>query len=1043
MPVNQDSASSQEGHGSTPLLPRAGLSGRFPEAGMAAERRFLVEHLLGIGSSGEVFSVADGELERRVAVKILNAEASRDPQALRNFLHEARLTASIQHPNVLPVYDVDVTEDGRPYFSMGHVHGRTLASALGDPAHPLGSHGAARINLIVTIFIDVCNAVAFAHHREIVHQDIKPENILIGEFGEVLVLDWGCAFRGQMVADGTYGTPLYMSPEQARREVVDARSDIFCIGASLFHALTLRYPTWNDDPETFVAKRCRGEMDPLTPADRDAAPEPLIAIAMKAMAPNAADRYPDLPGMIRDLESYQAGLSVSAHRDSTMVAARRWYRRHVAAFWFGTVALAMLTALVVVVLVEDAKRRSAWRLVYSSSGKDAVEMSKAWVGQTMPWASVKPGPAPLDDTTFFAYGQEGTVIRSTPAAFTDLSFSHPFQGGARVEWDATLLNRRMDLNCFISAGNRLDGYTFHVGGFGDPTSVTLTRASEGAYQRAKLPAPLRIGVRYHFVMEREEHHVSLSIDGASLIDAYDRDTIDAPIGTGFGFDTCSGGEVAISSIRISSRPVPQLVPASAIADRLFRMRLYVDARTQYAEIHDTYRGSTMASDALFRMALCDLRGGNEAAGIAGMERFERDYPSHYLVPQSWYERARVLRLHGDVASAEAIEASIKERRGHPALRRMFFDATERYAVDLAPQPILKVGDAPYPVDIVPRLISHYDALKELSGLSGAPMDNVSVNYGRLLTYLGANDVVLERIENDYACADALNAQGRYDEVLRLYPHLVGARSVALMDSGRAEELCKDPDMDGYALCQTLYELGRIDDAPEHLRHFFEWQLRAGRWEEILASPPDDPQAVDRALLKLGRPAEILAHPATERMTCEALVALGRYEELLDHPSEYYYPWITALHRYADGHKAEARALIKVLIDQRVSDHDDWVFFARWILPSFLDALDGVPGIRERLKEIATEQRLTCGQRPAYYALFLAGAMNDEAFQAQPFKRRMRANLLLVQAMRAEMDGDRAAAHVHYREIVALPPHLHDDEGVPSEFIAWRLRETAP
>ncbi len=130
--------------------------------------------------------------------------------------------------------------------------GPSLGAAIESSSPGPRAAAIADFNAIVSIAIAVCNATAYAHHRGIIHQDIKPDNILLGGFGEVLLLDWGSAAlvpeASGRVTSKLYGTPLYMSPEQARGEYADRRSDIFCIGAALFHALLLRLPTWSDEP---------------------------------------------------------------------------------------------------------------------------------------------------------------------------------------------------------------------------------------------------------------------------------------------------------------------------------------------------------------------------------------------------------------------------------------------------------------------------------------------------------------------------------------------------------------------------------------------------------------------------------------------------------------------------------------------------------------------------------------------------------------------------------------------------------------------------
>ena len=264
-----------------PQLTGASAAGRL--LGEPEQQRYSAEAALGVGATSEVWGVRDRTLDRLFAIKVLRPDIVDDADSRAGFIAEARLTASLNHPNVLPVHDFDFTADGRPYIAMARIDGSSLGAAI-EASRTGGRAGAiADDNAIVSIAIAVCNAVAYAHHRGVIHQDIKPDNILLGGFGEVLLLDWGSAARLSAV-DGRitaklYGTPLYMSPEQARGEFADRRSDIYCLGATLFHTLLARLPTWSDDPTAFWTMKKSGTIQAASPAERRATPRALLAIA--------------------------------------------------------------------------------------------------------------------------------------------------------------------------------------------------------------------------------------------------------------------------------------------------------------------------------------------------------------------------------------------------------------------------------------------------------------------------------------------------------------------------------------------------------------------------------------------------------------------------------------------------------------------------------------------------------------------------------------------------------------------------------------------
>ncbi|MBA3935974.1 MAG: serine/threonine protein kinase [Planctomycetes bacterium] len=216
-----------------PLLPEVDLPTRMKRGGreptpLPGPLRYEVGQRLGAGATGQVYAVLDRDLQRVIAIKVLAPEPSgADGKEAASFLNEARLTASLQHPNVTPIHEIDVDQQGRLYFSMKRVAGRSLGQEIADSTLAARSARLASPNAIVDIFIAIANALAFAHHAGIVHQDIKPDNIMLGAFGETLLVDWGSAVRLDSGEMRLYGTPLYMSPEQARREGSDQRSDIY------------------------------------------------------------------------------------------------------------------------------------------------------------------------------------------------------------------------------------------------------------------------------------------------------------------------------------------------------------------------------------------------------------------------------------------------------------------------------------------------------------------------------------------------------------------------------------------------------------------------------------------------------------------------------------------------------------------------------------------------------------------------------------------------------------------------------------------------
>jgi serine/threonine protein kinase len=236
---------------------------------------------LGRGGMGVVYEVSDPELGRSVAMKVID-----DPR-----IGEARIIATLEHPGIVPVHDAGTLPDGRTYYTMKLVRGIRL-DAWAVQEHALTDR--------LRLFIRICEPVAFAHSRGVVHRDLKPENVMVGEFGAVLVMDWGIArTAADSPEERIAGTPGYMAPEQGRGEPVDARADVFALGAILTSLL-------------------RGQRTP----------RPLAGVIARAMAPDVALRYATARELAEDVLRFLDGEPVTAYRENPLEIAGRWMVRN-------------------------------------------------------------------------------------------------------------------------------------------------------------------------------------------------------------------------------------------------------------------------------------------------------------------------------------------------------------------------------------------------------------------------------------------------------------------------------------------------------------------------------------------------------------------------------------------------------------------------------------------------------------------------------------------------------------------------------------------
>lgn len=273
---------------------------------------------LGQGGMGSVYRVEDRTLARDVAMKVINVADARDEVAAR-LLQEAQIIARLEHPGIIPVHDAGTLADGRPYYTMKLVQGKPLEDHVRDITG---------LSDRLRIFLRICDPVAFAHAHGVLHRDLKPANVMVGPFGEVLVMDWGLSklltsaggrsdapppavdvsFNPKTAAPGTshgsvLGTPGYMSPEQAQGNgALDPRADIYSLGVIL---------------EFLQGTDASGRV-----------PRALSAICKMALAPERDDRYSSVPALAADVAHFVDGLPVTAYPEGPFSRAWRWLTRN-------------------------------------------------------------------------------------------------------------------------------------------------------------------------------------------------------------------------------------------------------------------------------------------------------------------------------------------------------------------------------------------------------------------------------------------------------------------------------------------------------------------------------------------------------------------------------------------------------------------------------------------------------------------------------------------------------------------------------------------
>lgn len=320
------------------------------------------------GGTATLETCVDKNLHRMVVYKKLHPHLQKNDIEVRRFLREARVTSMIPHPGTVPVYELGRDRQGNLFFTMKKLSGRDLREILQKLADD-DAATAAEFTLprLIDVLIAACQTMAYAHQEGVIHRDLKPANILVGQFGEVIVLDWGLAkvegestqlaepiqsgkekIRLELTRPGSrYGTPLYMSPEQARGTDLDGRTDVYNLSSILYEMLTLRTLISGQDLDEVL----QAIMHQPVPRPREVVgksryiPSELEAICLKGLARDPQERYQTVDQLASDLIRYRSGERVSVVRYGLIDQFRRWRIRNQLALTVGVSAALGATAM--------------------------------------------------------------------------------------------------------------------------------------------------------------------------------------------------------------------------------------------------------------------------------------------------------------------------------------------------------------------------------------------------------------------------------------------------------------------------------------------------------------------------------------------------------------------------------------------------------------------------------------------------------------------------------------------------------------------------
>lgn len=646
----------------------------------AAGERYRLGEVFARGGMGSILDVLDVNIRRKVAMKMMNSPEKATGEEILRFVEEAQITGQLEHPGIVPVHELGADVKGNVFYTMKYVKGVALRSVL--EALRRGDAAAVRdypLIRLLTIFQKVGDAVAFAHSRGVMHCDLKPDNVMIGDYGEVWVMDWGLAkllpsgepaarpstVRTNVVAADrppdivikkkrlVGGTPLYMAPEQARGEwdAVGERTDVYALGAILYNILTLHPPVREGEVdevlelvskgrilhpsayETQLSARVPGAAGdilervariegaagrtlPHCPGGR--IPDSLAAVAMKALALLPEQRYASVKELQRDIEAYQSGFATKAEKAGALKLASLWIKRHRTIS--AAAAVFVLAVLVVggILVTHKLKQYADWGRGQDIMPRSTGEMEKKWLVSSGNW-EVRQGKL--------------LSIGEGPSYEGMIYFGEPVSGDMALECDAMVeseeaLAKGGDLSLVLAGekgGERR--YFLQLGGRGN-TLAMIQRQDRRVVPKASALFKLEAGRTYHVRAEKDGEWLRLYCDGKLLVEY--RDIF--YLGGGYAGIYTWGPGKKFWNVRLYRRSVPELASPLATGNAFLRRsrssegmvkREYLLAAVEaYGNVYESHPERDIGLEALLRMGYAQIELGDTNAAKKCVSQLE-------------------------------------------------------------------------------------------------------------------------------------------------------------------------------------------------------------------------------------------------------------------------------------------------------------------------------------------------------------------------------------------------------------------------------------
>ena len=927
-----------------------------------------------------VLLVKDVNLDRIVEAHVLDQDAAGGSEHNSELIHEALILGSLDHPGIPPIYDLNISSNHLVYCTLKHIDGFPLSSLC--VKHLDGADDQLLVQdtvaEIVGNFIKIAEIINYAHSCHVIHRNIKPENLLIGNFGQVYVTAWGNAFdaaKDEPDFSTLRGTPLYMSPEQASCAALDVRSDIYNFGASLFHVLLKRPPLAGDSLEDFWQKKKQGVLDPYQAGTDRPIDKPLLAICMRCLQADPADRYQSMAELIEDLKHYQNGQMVEVHKYGIVELMSYWSKSNKMHLKWALATLLLFAIAAFVFQVLKEREASGWgKPIYEEGFDQGDQWREKWMVRR-------------DNGELLV--KDGQLVTKSGPEFI-WYFSERLHGGVAIEFEGEMLPGAIpgdlsivysqDIENVENGGRGQHVYYLQHGAVNNACSMIAGPVGRLDYADKELER----GVRYHVRGEVNGKELRLYLNG-ELTCTYD---LLFPLNSGYiGLYAYYEGKV-IDNIKIYNRQLPQVTNIIKTGDLLFENDLYDLAMERYQKISEQYGDSEIGQEGQYKYGLCLYKKGEIEQAFKVWDAMNKTvfamqinfYRWEQLVAKSDYNELLRQMYAMYRSSNPRVQTQIREQWG------LYLYRVRALGDDDLVREFLRFRDVSFPNDQIFSLETYY-----------------------AYRSLGHPEKALELFPSqDNTVARALLEMGEYQRVVDEYPDMHSSVATALRHMGQQQRVIDEfSDLKG-GVISTMMDLGQF--------------------EEVLERYADVPGVIPRVLLAQGKYDQVIEQFKDTNYEQQARFRKGDTAAILDGSED--------APRSITGYDAQMSLWLASYIngDETVLAHmynsrstltywqkwNDTTIFLVDLLPDVLLCMDGNREPLQKTLDGIWEQKLRImGMRHWHNVGLLLGHLTEQEYRAQPDQRHLDDDYLFYAGLRQDLFGDKQQAQTLYQQFKEL------------------------